>query len=42
MSSFEVKVSPKKYDAVIVGSGAGGFLDNTLTGYLCFGSNITV
>ena len=24
MSSFEVKVSPKKYDAVIVGSGAGG------------------
>ena len=24
MSNFEVKVSPKKYDAVIVGSGAGG------------------
>ena len=24
MSNFQVKVSPKNYDAVIVGSGAGG------------------
>ena len=24
MSDFQVKIAPKKYDAVIVGSGAGG------------------